>query len=304
MRPPGRLGPGNRVVCVGDVLLDICALLPGPLVQGSDTPAPVSYLPGGSAANTAAWLASFGVPCLFAGRVGDDAFGRDAVAALHGHGVQTRVSADPVTPTGACLVLIGPDGERTMVPSAGANATLSPADLGSDLLRAGDHLHLSGYALLNEGSRAAGRYALDLAGTVGASVSVDAASAGPIRTSGAERFLAWLPPGALLLANTDELAALTGIAGSADLDTGIAALVARELDVVIKCGSRGSVLGTASGLWRSAITPVEVLDSTGAGDAFAAGLLAALCHGAELADALAEGNRLGGLVVGRLGARP
>jgi sugar/nucleoside kinase (ribokinase family) len=235
------------------------------------------------------------------------------VAALRAHGVQTRVATDPVVPTGACLVLIDPDGERTMVPSAGANATLRPADLGPDLLRSDDHLHLSGYALLNDGSRAAARHALELAGTAGASVSVDAASAGPIRTSGAERFLGWLPRGALLLANLDELAALTRIAGTAgtagttdaaDIDAGIAALVARGFDVVVKCGGRGSVLATAAGLWRSATTPVEVLDSTGAGDAFAAGLLAALCAGAELADALAEGNRLGGLVVGRLGARP
>jgi sugar/nucleoside kinase (ribokinase family) len=298
---PGGPAAGSRVVCVGDVLLDICALLPGPLVQGSDTPAPVSYAHGGAAANTAAWLASLGVPCAFAGRVGDDAFGREAVAALRAAGVRTRVTTDPVAATGACLVLIGPDGERTMVPSAGANAALGPADLGPDLLRAGDHLHLSGYTLLNDGSRAAALFALQLAGSAGASVSVDAASAGPIRTVGAGRFLEWLPAGALLLANLDELAALTG---TADEDAGIAALVARGLDVVVKCGSRGSVLGTAAGLRRVPTTPVGVLDSTGAGDAFAAGLLAALCNGADVGAALAEGNRLGGLVVGRLGARP
>jgi len=297
----GRLGAGCRVVCVGDVLLDICALLPGPLIRGSDTPAPVSYAHGGAAANTAAWLASLGVPCLFAGRVGDDAFGREAVAALRTHGAQVRISTDPVAPTGACLVLIDPDGERTMVPSAGANAALGPADLGSDLLRAGDHLHLSGYTLLRDGSRAAAQYALELAGRTGASVWVDAASAGPIRTVGAQRFLSWLPAGAVLLANTDELAALTG---TADPEPGIAALVARGLDVVVKCGRGGSVLGTAAGLWRAPATQVEVLDSTGAGDAFAAGLLAAVCQGAGWETALIEGNRLGGLVVSRLGARP
>ncbi|WP_408664678.1 PfkB family carbohydrate kinase [Jatrophihabitans sp.] len=64
------------------------------------------------------------------------------------------------------------------------------------------------------------------------------------------------------------------------------------------------MLGTPAGRWRAPATPVEVLDSTGAGDAFAAGLLAALCHGAGLVEALADGNRLGGLVVSRLGARP
>ncbi|MEO7263119.1 MAG: PfkB family carbohydrate kinase, partial [Jatrophihabitantaceae bacterium] len=251
------------------------------------------------------------VPCVFAGRVGADPAGRDAVAALRSHGVIVKVSIDPNTPTGVCLVLVDPDGERTMVPSAGANATLSPADLGTDLLTGEDHLHLSGYPLLSEGSRPAALFALRVASSVGASVSVDAASAGPIRTVGAERFLDWLPAGSLLLANADELAALTGdddapelAAGGADQDAAIATLVARQLTVVLKCGSRGSVLGTAAGVWRAPAEPVEVLDSTGAGDAFAAGLLAARWAGAEWTVALAQGNRLGAAAVGILGTRP
>jgi sugar/nucleoside kinase (ribokinase family) len=295
------MAPGGRVVCVGDVMLDIAALLPGPLALGSDTPAPIRFSPGGSAANTAAWLAHLGVPCVFAGRVGADAFGREAVAALRAHGVHTQVSTDPDTATGVCLVLVSPDGERTMVPSEGANAALSPSDLGSDLLGAGDHLHLSGYALLREGSRSAGLFALRSAGEAGASVSVDAASAGPIRAVGPERFLDWIAPGTLLLANADELAALTGIA---DRDAGLAALVARGLEVALKCGNEGSVLATAAGRWHCPATPAEVLDSTGAGDAFAAGFLAALHRGADPADALAAGNRLGAVAVSKLGARP
>ena len=293
--------PGGRVVCLGDVMLDIAAVLPAPLALGSDTPAPIRFSHGGSAANTAAWLAGLGVPCVFAGRVGDDPFGRAAVAALRSHGVIPRVATDPDVPTGVCLVLIGPDGERTMVPSAGANAALDPADLGPDLLGAEDHLHLSGYALLTEGSRAAALFALRLAGEVGASVSVDAASAEPIRTVGPQRFLGWIPPGALLLANADELAALTG---TGDQATGISALVARGLDVVLKCGGRGSLLGTAAGSWHASGEPAVVLDSTGAGDAFAAGLLAARWGGADLIQALGQANRLGAAAVSKLGARP
>ena len=303
------------MICLGDIMLDIAAVLPGPLVLGSDTPAPISFAHGGSAANTAAWLASLGVPCVFAGRVGADSFGRDAVAALRSHGVQPQVSVDSDTPTGVCLVLIGPDGERTMVPSAGANATLHATDLGANLLTGEDHLHLSGYALLTEGSRAAALHALRLAGAVGASVSVDAASAGPIRAVGPERFLDWLPAGALLLANADELAALTQAEGAArdpgtdpdagtGPDAGLTALVARGFDVALKLGARGSVLATAGGLWRSAAERAEVLDSTGAGDAFAAGLLAALWNGVDWIEALGQAARLGAAAVGRLGARP
>lgn len=293
--------PGGRVVCVGDVMLDISARLPAPLALGSDTPASISFGPGGSAANTAAWLGHLGVPCAFAGRVGDDTFGREAVEALRAHGVVPLVALDPEAPTGVCLVLIGPDGERTMVPSAGANAGLRPADLGTGLLGAADHLHLSGYTLLGEGCRPAALFALELAGTVGASVSVDAASAEPIRTVGAERFLEPIAPGTLLLANVDELAALTG---TPDQDAGLAALVARGLDVVLKCGAAGAVLATSDGTWRAAAEPADVLDTTGAGDAFAAGFLAALHSGAQPADALGAANRLGAAAVRVLGGRP
>jgi sugar/nucleoside kinase (ribokinase family) len=304
MRPMRPMRLSGRVVCVGDVMLDISAALPGPLVTGSDTPAPISFRHGGSAANTAAWLAGQGVPCVFAGRVGDDPFGRDAVAALRSHGVTLKVSTDPDTATGICLVLVAPDGERTMVPSAGANATLSAADLGDDMLTAGDHLHLSGYTLLHEGSRPAALFALRLASSVGASVSVDAASAGPIRTVGAQRFLDWLEPGVLLLANTDELAALTG---ADEVDVGqpaLGALMGRQLTVVLKRGGEGCMLATTGVLAYAAAEPAHVRDTTGAGDAFAAGLLAGLWSGAELSEVLGLANRLGAAAVSQLGGRP
>jgi len=80
--------------------------------------------------------------------------------------------------------------------------------------------------------------------------------------------------------------------------------VARGLEVVLKRGSSGSVLGTAAGLWHAPAEPVEVRDSTGAGDAFAAGLLAALWAGADLIEGLRQANRLGAAAVGKLGARP
>ncbi len=300
-RPAAPAGSTGQIVCLGDVMIDIEALLPGPLAIGSDTPAPIHFSHGGSAANTAAWLASLGVPCVFAGRVGPDSFGQDAIAALRSHGVLPRVSIDPSEPTGVCVVLVAPDGERSMIPSAGANATLAEADLGADLLSAGDHLHVSGYSLLNEGCRPAARFALALAAELGVSISVDAASAAPIRQVGGERFLDWLAAGTMLLGNVDEVAALTG---TSDEAAAIAALVERGLIVGLKCGSRGSVLGTAAESWSAPARPARVLDTTGAGDAFDAGFLAALWNGADLQTALIEGNRLGAVAVAQLGARP
>lgn len=280
----------GRIICVGDVMVDVLAELPGPLATGSDTPAPINFSPGGSAANTAAWLAWLGAPVTFVGRIGDDAFGAEAVASLRQLGVLTRVAIDFDRPTGVCLVLVSPDGERTMVPSAGANSGL----LGEDVLAsitAADHLHLSGYSLLNEASRPAARAALAAA----ASVSVDAASAAPLQSLGADTFLGWLPHGTLVLANADELDALGGDAR---------ALVARGLTVVVKDGPAGARLFTADAWHNVPTEPVPVRDSTGAGDAFAAGLLASWWGGSSLAEAVAAGNRTGAQALSTIGGRP
>ncbi len=285
--------PASRIICLGDLMIDVLALLPGPLAIGSDRPAPVSFADGGSAANTAAWLAQLGVPAAFAGRIGDDAFGTAAVGRLQACGVETFVSIDPAEPTGVCLVLVSPDGERTMVPSAGANATLGPADLPP--FAAADRLHLSGYALLNAGSRDGALAALRRASELAIPISVDLASAAPIREAGREQFLSWLPSGALLLANSDELAAVTD-----DVRT----LVARGFTVVVKTGRDGATLADADGCRTVPTDAVDVLDSTGAGDAFAAGLLAALHTGTPLIDAVGAGNRAGARALRTVGGRP
>lgn len=93
-------------------MIDLLAVLPGPLLAGTDTPADIRVAHGGSSANTAAWLASGGYDCTFVGRVGDDAFGREFVTVLRSAGVHPLVAVDPERPTGTCIVLVAPDGER------------------------------------------------------------------------------------------------------------------------------------------------------------------------------------------------
>ncbi len=288
----------GSIVCVGDVMQDVLVQLAVPLVRGSDTPATVSYSPGGSAANTACWLGWLGAPVRFAGRVGDDPAGRQAVAELRRFGVQPLIAVDPELATGSCIVLIGPDGERSMIPSVGANAGLVTTDL-AGLLTGADHLHLSGYTLLHTGSRPAGQAVLAQAVAAGSGISVDIASAGPIREVGAARLRSWLPSGTLLLANADELAAL-----SEDQSDGPAELIAAGLTLVVKDGPRGARLIDAQGSRSVATEPVPTRDSTGAGDAFAAGLLAARLAGQDLVGAIRAGHRAGALAVGQLGGRP
>jgi ribokinase len=283
----------THVVCVGDLMVDVLARLPGPLAPGSDTPAPITFAGGGAAANVAAWLVTAGATATFAGGVGDDAFGRQAVDELHAAGVRTAVTIDAARPTGVCLVLIGPDGERTMIPSGGANA-----GHGGSLPDVADWLYLSGYALLAPGSRDYAHVALEHARQRQWSVAVDVASAAPLTALGPETFLNWLDTDVLVFANADEATVLTGRADPAAAAVALALRCGRG---VVKRGAAGAVWSDGVGVRSVGAHPAELVDSTGAGDAFAAGFLA--CAGDE-SQRLAAAARLAARAVGQVGARP
>jgi ribokinase len=160
------------------------------------------------------------------------------------------------------------------------------------------HLHLSGYPLLDAASRPGALAALAAARRRGLTTSVDAASAEPLRRAGVPAFRTWVRGVDLLLCNADEAGVLAGAEGARSL-TAVAATV------VVKRGARGAVwYGAGDREWSVAGDPVPVIDPTGAGDAFAAGLLAAWCAGADPQAALAAGAVLGAAAVTRVGARP
>jgi sugar/nucleoside kinase (ribokinase family) len=283
------------LVVAGDVMCDVVAVLPGPLAHGSDTPAPIALHGGGSAANVAAWAAAVGTEVTLVARVGDDALGREAVRALRAAGVRTEVATDPRLATGACVVLVHPGGERTMIPDAGANDALQIA-----ALPPGRHLHLPGYALLRPGSRPAARAALALARERGMTVSVDPSSSAPLAAAGPRAFLEWVEEVDLLLPNAAEATVLTG---EADPEAAARALAAPR-EVVVTLGADGALWTDGREVVRVAAEPAKVVDTTGAGDAFAAGLLAARLGGADPAAALAAGCGLAARAVASPGARP
>lgn len=293
------------VVVVGDLMTDVVTRVDDPLNLGSDTAATVRTRLGGAGGNVAAWLAVQGIPCTFVGRVGDDPFGREAVAALRSAGVTTRVGVDPHAATGACVVLVGRDGERTMLPDAGANSTLTPDDLPLDGIRRAGHVHVSGYTLLNPGSRDTGTTALAVARAAAVSTSVDASSAAPLEAVGSEAFIALTRDVDLLFVTVDEAEVLCG---SRDPAVVVARLSAHYPQVVLKLGRSGAWWCAADGrpTRTTAAVPAcgAVVDTTGAGDAFAAGYLASTLNGADVDDALANGCRLGAEAVTRQGARP
>ncbi|TDE09258.1 carbohydrate kinase family protein [Jiangella asiatica] len=289
------------IVTVGDVATDVLAVLAADLAPGSDTPATVRVAGGGQGANTAAWLAAAGAAVTFVGAVGDDGPGRDRVAELRAAGVRVQVSVSPDAGTGSVVVLVR-DGERTMISDRGANDRLDPRVAATAVAAAADdgarHLHLSGYTLFDDGSRPAGLAALRQARDSGLTTSVDAASAAPLRAAGPD-FLTWVDGVDLLFANADEADVLADSAG-----TPAAMATAAGGAVVVKLGADGAVWADGDGVRRVRARPAAVVDSTGAGDAFAAGLLTAWVAGADVPEALAAGCRLGAVAVGATGARP
>ncbi|MEU8298421.1 PfkB family carbohydrate kinase [Micromonospora sp. NPDC048909] len=293
----------RRVVIVGDVLTDVVAVLAGPLATGSDTSAEIRFSGGGQAANTAAWIAAQGAPVTLVGAVGDDDAGRDRVAELADAGVDCAVQRVAGEVTGTVIVLAGDD-ERSMISQRGANLRLSAEHVERALAAVPDagHLHLSAYTLLDAGSRGAGLRALAAARERGLSTSVDAASAAPLRRVGAAAFLAWVRDVDLLLVNADEA---TVLAGGLDPAAQARALSAAARRVVVKRGAAGAVwVDRAATVSVAPARRVAVVDVTGAGDAFAAGLLTAWLGGADPRAALARAGDLGALAVSTVGARP
>ncbi|MFC4145331.1 carbohydrate kinase family protein [Micromonospora mangrovi] len=297
------MSAGARIVVVGDVITDVVAVLAGPLATGSDTAAEIRFSGGGQAANTAAWIAAQAVPVTLVGAVGDDEAGRDRVAELTRAGVDCAVGRHEGYPTGTVVVLTH-DGERTMVSQRGANLRLTAGHVDRALTAAPDagHLHLSAYTLLDAASRGAGLRALAAARERGLTTSVDAASAAPLRRVGAAAFLTWVRDVDLLLVNADEA---TVLAGGLDPAAQARALSATAHRVVVKRGAAGAIWVDRGGpVVGSPARRVPVADVTGAGDAFAAGLLTAWLAGAAPEAALARAGDLGALAVSTVGARP
>jgi sugar/nucleoside kinase (ribokinase family) len=289
------------VVVVGDVVTDVLAMHQLPLATGSDTSARVSMLGGGSGANTAAWLAVSGVPTAFVGVVGADEAGAYRIAELTATGVRAAVRRADGATTGSVVVLSSA-GERTMISDRGANLLLSPADVDAGLATGARHLHLSGYTLLNPPARAAGRYALAAADRAGLTTSVDTAAAAMLGRIGAETFLSWVRGTDLLLANLDEATVLVGDGPPAELAARLAGWAGHA---VVKCGAAGAVWAAAGGeVVEVPAEPASVVDATGAGDAFVAGLLSAWLSGGSPTDALRAGTSLGAAAVSLVGGRP
>ena len=286
--------PARDVLVVGDLLVDVVVVPEGPLERASDTPAAIRTRGGGSAANTASWLARSGCQVRLVAAVGEDSLGRAALGDLYDAGVAWAGETAAHHGTGTCVVLVDADGERTMLPDRGANDALSAAAVERAMTAPPAWLHLSGYALLGEGSRDAGLAAVARSQEVGVPLSVDAASTAPLRHVGSRRFLQWIDGCTVLFANDDEIAALGGVEAALE----------HCHQVVTKHGARGASWTDGTSEERVAALEVVLVDTVGAGDAFNAGYIDAAVSAASPLQALTAGVSVAADAVARPGARP
>jgi sugar/nucleoside kinase (ribokinase family) len=246
------------MICtLGDLLLDVIVRLEQPLAPGADATARTTLSPGGQAANVAAWVAALGGSARIVAKRGDDDGGRLALAHLEARGVGV---VGPVAPAGNGMIvsLVAPGGERTMASDRGVAPTLEPAEIEDGWFTGCTWLHISGYALVRDPIRFAAARAAELASAEGARVSVDLSSWSAIRDFGPPGFrrsLEELGPD-VVFCNEDEDRIVGGrFSGPA---------------WILK---RGAVGCSFDGDERSALPVGQVVDSTGAGDALAAGWL-------------------------------
>ena len=265
---------------------------------------PAREVSGGSAANTLAGLAALGVRCAFIGQVADDQLGKVFAHDIRAGGVAFATpqrAGEP--PTGCCLILVSPDGQRTMNTYLGASQYLPPAALDERQIAAAKVLYLEGYLWDPEEPRAAMRRAIAAAREASREVAFTLSDAFVIARHG-DDFRALIDAGQIdiLFANHVELAALTGCK---DFDDGIAALRDRVSTLVVTRSARGAVAVRGGEQAFVAAEPVErVVDTTGAGDLFAAGFLFGHVNRRPLGDCLKLGAVCAAEIISHYGARP
>jgi ribokinase len=245
------------ICCLGDLVLDVIVRLEQPLAPNADATSRIVLRPGGQAANVAAWVAALGGSSRFVGKRGTDEAGTLASSGLAELGVEL---AGPVEPAGNGIIisLVDPSGERTMCSDRGIATEFRPEEITAAWFEGCAHLHVSGYALLREPVRFAASAAIAEARARDAPISIDLSSWSAVRDFGASRFRALLAEIApdVVFANEDEDEIIGGpIEGSY---------------WIVKRGPAGASFDGE----ECKAPPVDhVVDTTGAGDAFAAGWL-------------------------------
>ncbi|MEZ5680971.1 MAG: adenosine kinase [Erythrobacter sp.] len=306
---------GNAIVDVmspcSDELIDELGLNKGGMTlvdeEGAqrlyDAMGPAREISGGSAANTLAGMSALGAQCAFIGQVAKDQLGDVFSHDIHAVGIDFDTPAREGQPsTARCLIFVTPDGERTMNTFLGASQFLPPAALDDATIASAAILYLEGYLWDPEEPRSAMRRAIEVARKAGRKVAFTASESFVIDRHG-DDFRALIEEGQIdiLFVNEHELASLTG---ESDFEAGVAAIAGKVPVLVATRSAKGAIAVAYGERAEVEAEPVDkVVDTTGAGDLFAAGFLTGHARGEDLTTCLRMGSICAAEIISHYGAR-
>ena len=288
-----------RILCVGNIMVDVIAQLKGEIHFGGDTRASISTHGGGAAANVATWLSHIGSDVHLTARVGADAYGSTILAELNSFGVEHK-SLIVEGATGTVIILVSPDGERTMFPDWACNSSMDVSDLPEELIF---RLALfSGYPLIDPQSRASATAMLAALRSAGIPIICDPGTVGALKEVEMTEIHSWFTSMDGLIMNEEEALFLTETEMLSDALEKLMEIVPLA---IVKQGSAGAV-GVLRGEKAVQVDALSstVVDTTGAGDAFAAGFLHSWAQGLDLRSSLEKGAETAAIAVATVGARP
>jgi sugar/nucleoside kinase (ribokinase family) len=291
-----------KVYCIGDLMLDVVAQIPTSpheLHLGNDTRTIISTHGGGAAGNTASWLAVLSNEVTMVGRIGNDTAGSAITAEFDALGISYGNIVKEGLHTGVVVCLVDPSGERTMLADNGANAGLDVSDLPA--IDGVDAIYLSGYAPLAPLSREG---VLEMVRTInsrGIPIIFDPATVGGMQGVPVAEILSWCALMDTVIMNEEEAIYLSGLS---DLESALNFFVELTPRAIIKRGSAGAIgLERGGQIISVAAKTSAVVDTTGAGDAFAAGFIDAFTGRRDFSHAIERASAVAGHCVAIVGAR-
>ncbi|MFZ9359932.1 MAG: carbohydrate kinase family protein [Candidatus Nanopelagicales bacterium] len=283
-----------KIIFVGDVMQDILISHKEKIAFGSDTQANIKMQGGGSATNAAVWASTLNTEVGLVARIGDDNAGKIILEELNRPNLNLNLVKTENVSSGSCAILIDATGERTMFPDPGANIFLTSQDVPKEWFKQAEIIHISAYSLLRKNTKNAIGVIIKIAKDNGLKTSVDVASSQPLIDNDGFNALKELVPWDYLFANKDE----------ADVLGDITEIKSLCKNLILKQGSKESLLITDNTEIKDIPEKVEVVDLIGAGDAFAAGFLVSVINKETPQNTLKIANQLGAKAVSISGARP
>ena len=287
-----------RVAVIGDVMLDIIVQPTGAISPASDTPSHVRLARGGAGANLAVALVTSGCEAVFLGAAGDDVARQIFLDALDSSGVTPHLEQVDAE-TGTVVALVDDAGQRSMLTDRGANSLLSTAFVLDQLAAPFDHVHVSGYLVLDPATRDVATAALRDARERGRSTSIDVCSVAPLRAMSRATFIETAALAEQFFSNEDEALNLTA---SEDVEVALKQLAEIFREVVVTRGALGALGDVEGRRFDAEALATTVIDTTGAGDAAAGAYLGARLQGSDPQSALASAMAASARVVSGFGA--